>query len=164
MQTPPLRHRSPVHVGNCHLAASFEVLGDRWSLLIVRSALFGIRRFDDFHTELAMPRNVLSARLKRLVAAGIMVRKTYREDGSRPRPEYVLTEMGQALRLPFLAMRQWADRWVSRALPPPMTITRRSDGAPVFVSLVDAEGRAVAADDITATYAEWAAKPAVAER
>lgn len=156
MKTPPLRHRSPVHIGNCQLAASFDFLGDRWSLLIVRSALFGIRRFDDFQTELAIPRNVLSVRLKRLVEAGIMVRQSYREAGSRPRPEYVLTEMGQALRLPFLAMRQWADHWVGEDRPPPMSVVRKSDGAPVSVGLIDASGRVVPGDDLEAVFAPWA--------
>ncbi len=158
MEAPPFRHRSPVHLNNCHLAASFDFLGDRWSLLIVRCALLGIRRFDDFQSELDIPRNILSTRLKKLVEAGIMTRQSYKIAGCRPRPEYLLTEMGQALRLPFLAMRQWAERWVGNDRPPPMTIIRKSDDRPVYVSLVDSDGRPVAPDDLTATFADWAAE------
>lgn len=159
MQTPLFRRQSPVHISHCTLAASFEFLGDRWSLLILRSALFGVRRYEDFHTELGIPRTVLAERLKRLVASGLMVRHDYKAAGSRPRKEYVLTEMGEALRLPFLAMRQWSEHWVGQGQTPPMHLVRKSDGAGVLVAFVDALGRIVPADDVTAGFEEWAALP-----
>ena len=56
----PLSHRSPVPLDICHLAKAIEVVGDRWTLLILRSAMFGVRRFDDFQQELSIPRTVLS--------------------------------------------------------------------------------------------------------
>ncbi len=159
MGITPFRHQSPIHLSHCTLAASFDFLGDRWSLLIVRSALFGVRRFEDFHTELAIPRTVLAARLKRLVAAGIMTRQEYRAAGSRPRAEYILTEMGEALRLPFLAMRQWSDHWVGKGCTPPMNLVRRSTGAGVRVACIDDAGTPVDGEDLAADFAPWAPEP-----
>lgn len=159
MPTPPHRRASPVHISRCTLAASFEFLGDRWSLLILRSALFGVRRYDDFHKELGIPRTVLAARLKRLVAAGLMEPHEYRDTGSRPRKEYVLTAMGEALRLPFLAMRQWSDQWVGAGRTPPFRITRRSNGANVRIAYMDQQGEPVPEDDLMAHFADWAPVP-----
>ncbi|AZI37702.1 putative HxlR family transcriptional regulator [Caenibius tardaugens NBRC 16725] len=159
METPPFRRQSPVHISRCTLAASFEFLGDRWSLLILRSALFGVRRYEDFHIELGIPRTVLADRLKRLVSAGLMVRHDYKVAGSRPRKEYVLTEMGEALRLPFLAMRQWSEHWVGQGRTPPMHLVRKTYGAGVHVAFVDEFGRIVPADDVTAGFEEWASSP-----
>ena len=159
MSTPPNRRASPVHISRCTLAASFDFLGDRWSLLILRSALFGVRRYDDFHKELGIPRTVLAARLKRLVAAGLMVPVAYREEGSRPRKEYALTDMGEALRLPFLAMRQWSDQWVGQGRAPPFRLARRSNGSPVHVAYVDAAGDIAPDDDLIAHFADWAPLP-----
>jgi DNA-binding HxlR family transcriptional regulator len=160
MVTPPFRRQSPIHISQCTLAASFDFLGDRWSLLILRSALFGVRRYDDFHTEIGIPRTVLADRLKRLVASGLMVRQDYKADGSRPRKEYLLTEMGEALRLPFLAMRQWSDRWVGRGRTPPMRLMRKSDGSEISVAFVDEAGRLVPPDDLMAGFEDWASTPA----
>lgn len=159
MEILPPRHRSPVHVANCNLAASFDFLGDRWSLLIVRSALFGIRRFEDFRTELSIPRNILSARLKRLVDNGILIRRDYRVAGSRPRPEYFLTEMGEALRLPFLAMRQWADHWIGEDLSTAITLFRQADRLPVRIGYVDALNRPVPDEELGFDIADWAPEP-----
>lgn len=159
MATPSFRRQSPIHISHCTLAASFDFLGDRWSLLILRSALFGVRRYDDFHTEIGIPRTVLADRLKRLVVSGLMIRQDYKADGSRPRKEYLLTEMGEALRLPFLAMRQWSDRWVGGGQTPPMTLVRKSDGSEIHVDFVDADGRVVPGDDLTARFEDWAPHP-----
>jgi DNA-binding HxlR family transcriptional regulator len=107
-----LVRRSPVPPCDCNLSKSIALIGDRWSLMILRSALYGVRRFDDFQAELEIPRTVLSNRLTRLVESGIMERRDYRVDGQRSRIEYVLTKMGQTLSLPFIAMTEWgAWRW-----------------------------------------------------
>src|SRR6185436_12372270 len=99
----PLRRRSPVSLRDCNLSKSFELIGDRWTLMILRSALYGVRRFDDFQADLDVPRSVLSDRLAGLVKNGIMERRDYRETGQRARVEYPLTRMGRTLGLPFLA-------------------------------------------------------------
>src|SRR5579863_8131348 len=113
-----LVRRSPVALRDCNLVKSFELIGDHWTLLILRSALYGVRRFDDFQAELEIPRTVLSNRLAGLVDSGIMERRDYREDGQRTRIEYPLTRMGRALGLPFMAMTEWGDRWVADSESP----------------------------------------------
>ena len=136
----PLTRRSPVSLDICHLFKAIEVIGDRWTLLILRSALFGVRRFDDFQTELGTPRTILSGRLKRLVDAGIMTKESYRVPGKRPRPEYVLTEMGQALQPILIAMTQWGDEWLGDGAQPPLGFTHAKKRQKVRASFVDEDG------------------------
>jgi DNA-binding HxlR family transcriptional regulator len=147
MTPPRIIRRSPVPLSECNLARSFEMIGDRWSLLILRSALYGVRRFDDFREELNAPRSVLSARLKNLVAEGMMERREYREDGQRKRAEYPLTPMGRALALPFMAMTDWADKWLAHGAGP-LALRSKSTGQTLHAAFVDEEGRAVRRDDI----------------
>jgi DNA-binding HxlR family transcriptional regulator len=143
----PLIRRSPVSRRDCNLAKSFELIGDRWTLLILRSALYGVRRFDDFHAELDVPRSVLSNRLAALVERGIMERREYRDEGQRARLEYPLTRMGQALGLPFMAMTQWADKWLGGGISP-LTLRSRSTGQKLSVALVDERCRRAKSSDI----------------
>ena len=117
MSIPPVR-RSPVAAKHCNLARAFELIGDRWTLLILRSALYGVSRFDDFQADLDIPRSVLSSRLAGLVETGIMERREYRDKGQRGRTEYPLTEMGESLGLPFLAMTAWGDKWLGEGKGP----------------------------------------------
>jgi DNA-binding HxlR family transcriptional regulator len=144
--TPPVR-RSPVAAKHCNLARSFELIGDRWTLLILRSALYGVRRFDDFQADLDIPRSVLSNRLAGLVESGIMERREYREDGQRARIEYPLTEMGQALGLPFIAMTEWGDRWLGDGSGPLM-LRSKTSGKKLAVALVDDRGKVAKRSDI----------------
>jgi len=144
----PLVRRSPVPASLCNLAKSFELIGDRWTLLILRSALYGVRRFDDFQTDLEVPRSVLSHRLAGLVETGIMEQREYREGGQRARIEYRLSEMGKSLGLPFIAMTQWGDRWLSEGVPPPLALRSKSTRQKLTVAFVDERGRAVRADDL----------------
>jgi DNA-binding HxlR family transcriptional regulator len=156
MENGPPRKNSPVRLDACNLAASFGLIGDRWSLLILRSALYGVRRFDDFRAELEIPRTVLSDRLKRLVACGIMARHEYQTPGSRARPEYFLTQMGEDLRLPFLAMTQWADAWLGKDRSKPLTMNCKDDGSLVHIGFLDANNNHVAAEEVEFQFAEWA--------
>lgn len=143
---PPPR-RSPLSPKDCNLARAFALIGDRWSLMILRSALFGLRRFDDFAAELGAPRTVLADRLKRMTAAGLLARRDYREPGRRARPEYWLTPRSEALRLPFVALTAWGDEWLARGRPRPLAIRSRMTGEPLRVALVDAAGREVAVEE-----------------
>ena len=142
-----LVRRSPVEKRHCNLAGSFELIGDRWTLLILRSALYGVRRFDDFHTDIDIPRSVLSTRLAGLVETGIMERREYREEGQRARVEYPLTRMGRALGLPFFAMTQWADKWLGDGVSP-YKLRSKSSGEWLSVALVAEHGRRVNGADI----------------
>lgn len=162
-QKPPPR-RSPLPPQACRLARAFDVLGDRWTLLILRAALFGVRRFDDFAAELGAPRTVLADRLKRLTAAGLLARRDYREPGRRARPEYWLTPKGADLRLSFLALTQWGDLWLADGAPPPLVVRSRATGEALRVALVDGAGRAVAASQqklaLTAPASQRVVEPA----
>ncbi len=140
----PLRHRSPVSLRDCNLSKSFELIGDRWTL---RSAFWGLLRFDDFQADIDVPRGVLSNRLAALVESGIMERREYREAGQRARIEYPLTRMGQALGLPFMAMTAWGDKWLGDGISP-LTLRSKSTGQKFSVALVDERGKRAKGSDI----------------
>ena len=95
----------------CSIQASLDILGDRWTILILRDAFRGVRRFEDFRKDLDIARPVLTERLKRLVERGVLARHLYCE--RPPRYEYRLTEMGMALSPALVALMRWGDRWIS---------------------------------------------------
>ncbi len=134
----PRTSRSPISPDICRLAQAIDVIGDRWTLLILRSALFGLRRFEDFHAELNAPRTVLSGRLKKLCDAEILTKKSYQQPGKRARSEYVLTDMGEALRPVLMMLMQWGDVWLDEG-PAPLSFTKRS-GGPIHAAFVDEGG------------------------
>lgn len=110
----------------CNIARTLGVIGDRWTLLIVREAFTGVRRFDDFRRHLEIARNVLADRLQRLVDAGVLARVVYQQ--SPPRHEYRLTEAGRDLQPVLLAMMSWGDRWLSGTQGPPLHVLHRDCG------------------------------------
>jgi DNA-binding HxlR family transcriptional regulator len=101
---------------NCSIAQCLEVVGEWWSLLILRDVFLGIRRFDDIQARLGISRNVLNQRLSRLVDLGVLERVPYQDHP--PRYEYRLTDKGRDLRLVITAMRQWGDKWAAPDGPP----------------------------------------------
>lgn len=113
----------------CSAARALEVVGERWTLLIVRDAMHGMRRFEEFQRSLGVARNVLSDRLGKLVDAGVLDRVEYQE---RPvRLEYQLTDKGRDLRPVILALTQWGDRYVPHPDGPPRLVRHVGCGAPV---------------------------------
>ncbi|HSK91043.1 MAG TPA: helix-turn-helix domain-containing protein [Euzebyales bacterium] len=100
---------------DCVVANGLEIFGDRWSLLILRDAFLGVRRFDEFRRDLGVARNVLTDRLERLTAARVLERRPYQEHP--PRDEYVLTDKGRDLLDVLLALWRWGDRWEPVAEP-----------------------------------------------
>jgi DNA-binding HxlR family transcriptional regulator len=94
---------------NCSVARTLEVVGEWWSLLIVRDAILGVRRFDDFQQRLGISRNILTQRLNRLVEQDVLERVPYQDNP--PRHEYRLTPKGRDLWLVLSAMRQWGEKW-----------------------------------------------------
>lgn len=140
---PPRTSRSPVPIDRCHLARSIDLIGERWTLLILRAAMFGVRRFDDFQKELRCPRTVLSGRLNDLVAAGILTREPYRDPGKRQRDEYILTEKGRALQPVLVMLTQWGDAHIANGAPPPFSFTDTKTRKPVVAGFVGETGRAV---------------------
>ncbi len=101
---------------NCSVAQCLDVVGEWWSLLIVRDTFLGVTRFDDFQARLEISRNILTQRLSRLVETGVLKRVAYSEHP--PRWEYRLTGKGRDLWHVITAMRQWGDRWAAPAGPP----------------------------------------------
>lgn len=108
---------------NCSVAQSLEIVGERWTLLILRDALLGIRRFDDFVERLGISRNVLTDRLETLVAAGVLERRAY--DEARGRYDYLLTDKGRALWPVLTALRQWGDEWIAGPGHEPLLLEHR---------------------------------------
>jgi DNA-binding HxlR family transcriptional regulator len=101
---------------NCSIARALERLGERWTLLVLREAFTGARRFDEFAERLDIARNVLTARLALLVEEGVLERVRYQE---RPeRFEYRLTEKGLDLFPVLISLMQWGDRWYAPDGPP----------------------------------------------
>ena len=110
---------------SCSIARALEIVGERWTLLIIRDALLGLRRFDQFQDSLGIARNVLTDRLNRLVEEGILDRVRYSE---RPeRYEYRLTAKGRDLAVTLAGLRQWGDKYLSEK-PPRITRVWRGGG------------------------------------
>ena len=129
---------------NCSIARALEVVGERWTLLIVRDAFLGLRRFDEFQASLGVARNVLTDRLNRLVEEGILERVRYSE---RPeRYEYRLTAKGRDLAVTLAGLRQWGDKYLSEE--PPRILRRRSDKRPVIAAFVPKGADVVPVDDL----------------
>jgi DNA-binding HxlR family transcriptional regulator len=122
-----LRNDYPGQV--CSIAKALEVIGERWSLLIVRDVMNGNRRFDELQKGLGIARNVLSARLQRLVEEDILERHPYQE--SPERFEYFLTEKGLDLWPALISLLAWGDRHSPEPDGPPMLIVHKECGGPV---------------------------------
>ena len=110
----------------CSIAQSLEIVGEWWTLLILRDAFLGVRRFDDFVERLGISRNVLTNRLDTLVDADVLERRPY--DAPRGRYDYVLTEKGRALWPVMTALRQWGDEWIIGAGHEPVLLEHRGRG------------------------------------
>ncbi len=108
-----LSDRFRYSAANCSIARTLGVVGEKWTLLVLREAFYGIRRFDDFHAALGCARNLLATRLKTLVAQGLLERVAYRDDAGRSRDEYRLTDKGRDLFPVVVALMQWGDRWTA---------------------------------------------------
>jgi DNA-binding HxlR family transcriptional regulator len=129
---------------NCSIARALEVVGERWSLLIVRDAFLGLRRFDEFQENLGIARNVLTDRLNRLVAEGILERVRYSQ---RPeRFEYRLTPKGRELNVALAGLRQWGDKHLSEK--PPSVLRRKADRKPVIAGLVPKGSPVLRAEEV----------------
>jgi DNA-binding HxlR family transcriptional regulator len=125
---------------NCNIAAALEIVGERWTFLVLREAFNGIRRFDDMQRRTGAPRQVLSNRLSRLVAEGILRKAPYQEEGQRARSEYRLTEKGIELFPVIAALLAWGDKYAAWPGGPAVELTHRDCGAPVSLQLACAEG------------------------
>jgi DNA-binding HxlR family transcriptional regulator len=127
----------------CSVAGTLAVVGEKWSLLVLREAFFGVRRFADFQRLLGAPKAVLSDRLATLVEQGILARVPYQPEGERQRHEYRLTTKGRDLYPTLVALMQWGDAYLSDG-PPPLELQHRDCGAAVHLELRCEAGHDVA--------------------
>ena len=123
----------------CSLARTLSVVGDRWTLLVLRECFLGVRRFDEFEKRLGITRHVLAERLKKLVEAGVLSKQAYQQ---RPlREEYRLTEKGLDLKPTIMALTAWGDKWVR---PGPVDFVAAETGDRVELELRTAGGQRIA--------------------
>lgn len=131
----------------CSIAQSLEILGDWWTLLIIRDAFLGIRRFTDFEARLGISRNILTRRLAHLVDHDVLERVDAGRHGQRY--EYVLTAKGRDLFTVITALRQWGDRWVYGKGNEPLEVLDRRTGRPIpRVRVLDEAGCPVRGADL----------------
>lgn len=110
----------------CSIARTLSVIGDRWTLLVLRDAFLRVRRFEDFQRRLGVTRHLLADRLRKLVDAGILEKARYQEKPARY--EYRLTEKGRDLYPVILALLGWGDRWMAGEAGPPLTLVHKACG------------------------------------
>jgi DNA-binding HxlR family transcriptional regulator len=134
---------------NCSIARTLDVVGEKWTLLVLREAFYGVRRFGDFHAALGCARNLLAARLKTLVAQGLLDRVAYQDVRGRGRHEYSLTDKGRDLFPVVVALMQWGDRWSADDSGPAVQLLHRDCGEPVSAELTCGAGHsALGARDV----------------
>ena len=120
---------------NCSVARTLDVIGEKWTLVVLREVFQGIRRFEDMRVRTGIPRQVLSTRLARLVAHGILRRESYREPGQRVRQEYRLTQKGIDLHPVLLSLMTWGDRHLADPDGPSLELYHRDCGSAVRLEL-----------------------------
>jgi DNA-binding HxlR family transcriptional regulator len=134
---------------NCSLAQTLAIIGERWTLLILRDAFFGSCRFNQFERNLGIAKNILSTRLSMLIEEGILER---REASEEKRTEYVLTEQGLALQPILLSMTHWGDRYRPNPKGTRVVFVDRQEGRPIQPMTVRSEdGRALSPEEVRAT-------------
>lgn len=128
---------------NCAIGSAVAIIGERPTFLVLREAFSGVRRFDDMRRRTGMPRQVLSDRLGRLVAEGLLRKVPYRDSGQRTRHEYRLTGKGLDLYPVLVALMEWGDRHAAGRGGPPVLLRHRDCGEPVHLQLCCAAGHAL---------------------
>ena len=129
---------------SCTIGTTIGIIGEKWTFLVLREVFNGVRRFDDMQRRTRAPRQVLSDRLARLVAQGLLRKVPYQEHGQRSRQEYRLTEAGLDLYPVMVALMQWGDRHAAGPAGPPALLTHRDCGEPVRLELTCAAGHKLA--------------------
>ncbi|MGY0064667.1 winged helix-turn-helix transcriptional regulator [Streptomyces sp. LZ34] len=125
-----------VDTEDCSIRRALEVVGEKWTLLILRDAVNGVRRFDDFHRHVGLSQAVLADRLRKLVASGILRSTPYQEPGRRTRHEYRMTRKGWDLWPVLVALMQWGDAYAAGPDGPPLRLRHEGCGAPVRAAVV----------------------------
>lgn len=122
-------------VENCTIGRAMEILGEKWTVVVLREVFAGIRRFDDMRVRTGIPRQVLTNRLATLVDNGVLHRVPYQEPGARARHEYRLTDKGFDLYPVMVAVATWGDRYLAGPEGPPLVFEHRDCGGRVGATL-----------------------------
>jgi DNA-binding HxlR family transcriptional regulator len=130
-------------IDTCTIGRAMAVLGEKWTMLVLREVFSGVRRFDDMREHTGVPRQVLASRLTTLVEHGLLRREPYREPGARQRHEYRLTAKGFDLYPVLIAVKAWGDRYLADPVGPPLEYAHRDCGAEVHAEIHCAEGHRV---------------------
>jgi DNA-binding HxlR family transcriptional regulator len=155
MSPPPKRDRHIAMVkpdtlkaiyAECGISAALEVVGERWSFLILRGAFNGLQHFEEFQATLGIARNILSNRLARLVEHGILKRQADSDD--RRKIVYRLSDKGRALLPVLIALRQWGERWVSGVPSNPVLVDRATRLPVEQIAVRAADGRPLTLGDL----------------
>jgi DNA-binding HxlR family transcriptional regulator len=128
---------------NCSIARTLEIVGDRWTILILREFWYGASRFSEFQQVLGCPKNLLSERLKMLTENGVICTEPYREPGERTRARYVITEKGKDLLPALLGLLQWGDKYRADPQGPAVIVKHELCGEAIDVTLVCSRGHHV---------------------
>ena len=128
---------------NCTIGRAMEIIGEKWTVLVLREVFMGIRRFEDMRVRTNIPRQVLTNRLATLVEHGLLRRVPYQEPGTRSRDEYRLTDKGLDLYPVLVALLAWGDRYLGDPDGSPLALTHRDCGAPVKAELRCTDGHAL---------------------
>ena len=151
--------RTDFSQANCPIARTLDLVGEWWSLLIIREAFLGVTRFDEFQQRLGISRNALTDRLKKLVDGGVLTRRPVAEGAKRE--EYVLTGMGEDLITVVLAMLQWGDRWLILPGTPLSRMVETATGSEVAtLRVTSGDGRPLTRSEIGLTVSPRCADPA----
>lgn len=135
---------------NGSIAHVLDIIGEGWSLLIIREAFFGIRRFEEFQRQLGIARNILTSRLKKLCENEILERVPIKQGAKRH--EYLLTNKGKELMPLLIALTQWGDKWIYGEGQEPIIFRDREQGQPISQIRVHAQdGRELRPRDIMPT-------------
>ena len=137
---------------SCSVSRSLAVLGERWTLLIIRDALSGVTRFEAFRESLRLGADVLTDRLATLVEFGVLEKRSYQEPGTRTRDEYHLTEAGRQLHVVIGGLQLWGDTNLPWPSGPSTERLDRRTGKPVRVAFVDEDGRQLADERIDVVH------------
>lgn len=125
-----------VDLSNCPIVRALDVVGSRWTLIVLREAFNGVRRFEDFQQHLGVSPSVLSNRLRDLVDEGMLSREPYREDGVRERYEYHPTPKAWDLYPVIVGLMQWGERYLGDPEGPPIQLVDNKSGRPVVAAIV----------------------------
>lgn len=118
---------------NCSVQRTLGILGEKWTLLVLRDVFNGVRRFDDLRRHVGLSDAVLADRLRTLVDAGVLSTRPYREPGRRARQEYAVTERGWELQPVLVGLLQWGDRYLGDDDGPAVVLRHRQCGHPAEV-------------------------------